>query len=233
MEPVMSDLGRREAIQRRFWDRVYDRFALWYDGVDWFTGNAAHRLRRRVLAHLPAPGSRVLEIGFGTGRLHVELAPRYRVAGVDLAYGMARLTARRLASRGMIPVLCVANANALPWPAATFDAVCSTFFFSAVADAGRALDEMVRVTRPGGRVLIVDAGEALDGNQVAHMLARAWEALGDYMRDERPLMAARGLAVERHDYGPWSAVHITIGTVPARAEDWDAPALGVATSAAD
>jgi len=203
-----------EKAQRHFWDPVYDRLAGLYDAVDWLTGNTTHRLRRRALAHLPPAGSRVLEIGFGSGRLHLELAGRYALAGTDLAPGMARLAARRLAGRGLASLLAVGNVRALPWRDDHFDAVIATFAFSAIADAGQALDEMVRVTRPGGKVIIVDAGEAQDGNRAAHTLARLWEAMGDYMRDEVPLMKARGLAVVREDYGPWRCIHVTVGTLP-------------------
>ena len=59
----------RGTIQRRFWNPVYDRLATWYDAVDWLTFNTTHRLRLPVLRHLPPPGSRVLEIGFGSGKL--------------------------------------------------------------------------------------------------------------------------------------------------------------------
>jgi ubiquinone/menaquinone biosynthesis C-methylase UbiE len=203
-----------ERAQRHFWDPVYDRLAGLYDAVDWLTANTTHRLRRRALAHLPPAGSRLLEIGFGSGRLHLELAGRYALAGTDLAPGMARLAARRLAAHGLSSLLAVGNVRALPWRDGHFHGVVATFAFSAVADAGQALDEMVRVTRPGGKVVIVDAGEAMDGNRPARMLARLWEAMGDYMRDEVPLMEARGLAVEREDYGPWRCIHVTVGTLP-------------------
>jgi ubiquinone/menaquinone biosynthesis C-methylase UbiE len=200
--------------QRGFWDPVYDRLSWFYDAVDWFTFNATHRLRLRALTYLPSENSRVLEIGFGSGRLHQELAGAYCLYGIDLAPGMARLTRRRLETRDLQPRLCVGNVYALPWPDAQFDAVLSTFVFSAFPDAGRALDEMVRVTRPGGKVLIVDAGEAEDGNRMARFFAWLWQRFGDYMRDEAPLMEARGLAAEREEYGPWRSVHITVGTLP-------------------
>ena len=203
-----------ERIQRHFWNPVYDRLAQFYDAVDWFTGNTTHRLRRRALSYLPLAGSRVLEVGFGSGRLHMELAAAYDLAGLDLAPGMVRLTRRRLAAQGLASGLCVGSAYALPWPDDHFHAVLSTFAFSAFPDAGRALDEMVRVTVPGGRVIIVDAGEAADGNAMAHLLAELWVAFGDYMRDEVPLMATRGLAVERLEYGPWGCVHVVAGTLP-------------------
>lgn len=202
----------REKIQRHFWAPIYNRLAGLYDAVDWLTFNTTHRLRKRGLRRLPQPGSRLLEIGFGSGRLHLDLAEQYEMAGLDLAPGMARLTGRRLAARGRESNLCVGSAYALPWPDGHFDAVLSTFAFSALPDAGRALDEMVRVTRLGGRVIIVDAGEASDGNAFAHFFAWLWEAFGDFMRDEAPLMEARGLAVEREEYGPGRCVHVVVGT---------------------
>jgi ubiquinone/menaquinone biosynthesis C-methylase UbiE len=210
----------RRTIQRRFWKPVYDRLANLYDAVDWLTGNTTHRLRKPALRYLPFgnededENGHVLEIGFGSGKLHVEMASRHRMAGVDLALGMARLTRRRLAARGLHSDLAVGNVCALPWRDRLFDAVVSTFAFSAFPDAGAALDEMVRVVKPGGRVIIVDAGEASDRNVVAHLLAKAWASLGDYMRDEVPLMEARGLMVEREEYGPWSSVHVVVGTRP-------------------
>jgi ubiquinone/menaquinone biosynthesis C-methylase UbiE len=102
----------------------------------------------------------------------------------------------------------------MPYPDASFDAVVSTFAFSAIPDAEAAMDEMVRLLKPGGRVIIVDAGEAQDGNPIAKVLAKLWEALGDYMRDEVPLMKARGLKVRREDYGPWDSVHVVVGERP-------------------
>lgn len=205
-----------EALQRRFWDPFYDRWAGFYDVlVNWLTLGVTQRLRRRALAYLPAEGDRVLEIGFGSGRLHHELAERYELAGLDLAPGMAHRPRRRLTRHDLHSALCVANAYAIPWPEESFDAVLSTFAFSAIPDGGRALDEMIRVTRPGGRVIIVDAGEAPNGNLPAHLLASLWAALGDFIRDEVPLMEARGLTVERAAYGPWGCVHVVVGQRPA------------------
>lgn len=201
----------REVIQRGFWDRAYNRLAGLYDAVDWFTGGATHRFRRRALPYLPPDGARVLEIGFGSGRLHLELAKRYQMAGLDLAPGMVDLTRRRLGARGLVSDLRRGNVEEIPWADESFDAVISTFAFSAFPDADAAMDEIVRLIKPGGRVIIVDAGEASDGNAMARFLAWLWEALGDYMRDEAPLMAARGLAVQREEFGPWRCIHVTVG----------------------
>lgn len=207
----------RTLVQQRFWQPIYNRLSWAYDAVDWFTGNTTHRLRRRIMPFLPDAGSRVLEIGMGSGKLHMELAPHYDMAGIDLAPGMVELTRRRLSQRRLSSLLAVADACALPWPAATFDAVFSTFVFSAIPNAARALDEMIRITRPGGKVILVDAGPAEDGNSVAQLLALTWELVGDYMRDEAALMTERGLAVRRMDFGPYHAVHVVVGQLPVTA----------------
>ena len=196
---------RRFTFQRYFWNPIYDRLARGYDAVDWLTGFTTQRLRTRALAYLPHPGTRLLEIGFGSGMLHAGLASRYKMAGIDLAPGMAGLTRQRLDNSGRHSALCVGSVYAIPWPDATFDAVLSTFAFSAFADADRALDEMVRVIVPGGKVIIVDAGRADDGNLVAAMLARVWEPLGDYMRDERPLLAVAASASNVKSMAPKGA----------------------------
>lgn len=203
-----------EQLQRYFWNPVYDKLSLLYDAVDWLTGNATHHFRLRVWPHLPPAGSRVLEIGLGSGRLHCQLAESFEMSGLDLAPGMVRLTRRRLAACDLASTLCCGSACALPWPDGYFDAVIATFALSAIPDAERAMDEMVRVTKLGGQVIIVDAGEVSDGNTMAHLLAWLWEWLGDYMRDEVPLMVARGLSVLREEYGPWGCVHVVIGTKP-------------------
>ncbi len=204
----------RNTIQRRFWNPVYDRLATWYDAVDWLTFNTTHRLRLRALGHLSPPGSRVLEIGFGSGKLHAQLAGQYQMAGLDLAPGMQRLTQRRLAAHSLTSDLRTGSVYAIPWPDASFDAVLSTFAFSAFPDADAAMDEMIRVVKPGGKVIIVDAGESKGGNLMARWLANLWELLGDYMRDEVPLMEARGLQVKREEYGPWNCIHVVVGTRP-------------------
>lgn len=200
----------RITIQRHFWNPVYDRLARGYDVVDWLTGFTTQRLRLRLLPHLPPSGAHLLEIGYGSGMLHAALARRYRMSGLDRAPGMARQTRRRLDREGLCSDLCVGSVYTIPWPDNTFDCVLSTFAFSAFADAGQALDEMARVLKSVGRLIIVDAGRADNGNYFAAALARTWELMGDYMRDERPLLARRGFSVEREEYGPGGCVHLVV-----------------------
>jgi ubiquinone/menaquinone biosynthesis C-methylase UbiE len=216
---LLSRKDVRIWIQHHFWDRFYDRGSEIYEAMVRLSMGWWERLQGEALNWLPPEGARILEVGFGTGRLHVELARRYRTAGIDLAPGMVAYTQKRLARKGLESELVRGSAAAMPWANATFDAVVSTFAFSAMPDAEAVVAEMGRVVKSGGRVIIVDAGDALDGNWVAWALARLWAAGGDFMRDERPYMQAAGLAhIMREDYGPFNSVHVTVGTKPPAVE---------------
>jgi demethylmenaquinone methyltransferase/2-methoxy-6-polyprenyl-1,4-benzoquinol methylase len=97
------------------------------------------------------PGDRVLDLAGGTGVSAAEIARSgaYSVAA-DFSLGMLRTGAWR-----RVPMVA-ADALHLPFADAAFDAVCISFGLRNVADPGRALAEMARVTRPGGRLVVCE-----------------------------------------------------------------------------
>ena len=116
--------------------------------------------RARVLDLLaPLPGEQVLDIGAGPGLLALDLArlvgEQGRVVGLDLAPAMVETAARRLSGLTHAEVR-LGDALALDLADGSFDAVVSTQVYEYVADMPRALSELHRVLRPGGRALILD-----------------------------------------------------------------------------
>ena len=116
--------------------------------------------RARVLDLLaPRPGEHVLDIGVGPGLLAHDLARLVgdsgRVVGLDTSPDMLKTADARL--EALSQAECVlGDAEALPCPDAAFDAAVSTQVYEYVPDMPRALTELHRVLKPGGRALILD-----------------------------------------------------------------------------
>lgn len=101
-----------------------------------------------ALAQLNA-GDRVLDVGGGTGRVSILFAPKVKAVVVsDSAIGMVK----QAKERGLCTV--VSHAEKLPYAAGQFDRVIMVDAFHHVADQQTTLDEMWRMTAPGGKIII-------------------------------------------------------------------------------
>lgn len=112
------------------------------------------RWRRRLWSQLP--GSRILEVGVGTG-LNTPYYGRERyVTALDLGKEGLQ-SAARLASRlGVEAQFIQGDVEALPFSGESFDAVAATFLFCSVANPQRGLAEIMRVLKPGGTLLLLE-----------------------------------------------------------------------------
>jgi SAM-dependent methyltransferase len=108
-----------------------------------------------------SPGARVLEVGCGTGddaRLLAALVgPGGRVVGIDASEAMIGV-ARERSSDSSLPVeFALGDVRALRLPEDAFDACrCERVLMHVDGDPAGGIDEMIRVTRPGGRIVILD-----------------------------------------------------------------------------
>ncbi len=108
--------------------------------------------------HPPLEGARVLDVGCGTGEIVARLAARFPQAsfvGVDLEESHLERARVRCAAFGPRVRFQRGDALALSFPAAEFDLVVCRHMLQAVPDARGAVAEMVRVTRPGGRLHLI------------------------------------------------------------------------------
>jgi SAM-dependent methyltransferase len=132
---------------------VFDRVADSYDATRGFPPGVGARAAERIAAAgRLGPGSRVLELGIGTGRIALPLAERIGALwGVDLSAPMLA----RLASKPGAERVRVARADAarLPFPDAAFDAVLGVHVFHLIPRWREVLRETARVLAPGGRLL--------------------------------------------------------------------------------
>jgi SAM-dependent methyltransferase len=112
------------------------------------------RTANRLLA--PEVGMRLLEVGCGRGHL----TRRLQEQGLDAVGIDANPHA---VEHGVAPHLLVMQAEALDFPDASFDLLCSFHAIEHVGPLDRALAEMARVIRPGGRLLLVYPAEPIQG----------------------------------------------------------------------
>lgn len=110
--------------------------------------------RRATLAALDAqPGERVLDLAAGTGTSSEPLADAgVQVVPCDLSMGMLGVGKRRRPDLGFV----AGDAVHLPFADASFDAVTMSFGLRNVAGTQAALEELLRVTRPGGRLVVCE-----------------------------------------------------------------------------
>ena len=118
------------------------------------------RQRMRTLEVLsPRTGERIIEVGCGPGLLVHDLATEVgaegRVVGVDTSLPMLQLAERRCADLPQVE-LVEGDATNLAADDATFDAVACIQVLLYIADVDRVLDEMRRVLKPGGRIVIME-----------------------------------------------------------------------------
>ncbi len=102
-------------------------------------------------------GSRVLEVGVGTG-LNLPLYPRdAHITGIDISEEMLKKARERVAQFGMANVdLMVMDGSRLDFPDNSFDRVIATYVISAVPDPVKTLLEMRRVCKPSGHLVILN-----------------------------------------------------------------------------
>jgi len=235
-----ADLDKAPADVSAMFDAIAERYDLLNDVLSL----GQDRLWRRFVAATVAarPGERVLDLAAGTGTSSrtFTTAGAYCVA-CDFSLGMLQVGARKAASlrrpqSGPVPGpvrFAAGDALALPFRDRAFDAVTISFGLRNVADPDAALAEMLRVTRPGGRLVICEFGhlpaarlDAWYGRYLSAFLpavARrlspsgdAYEYLAESIRDwpQAPELARRMGAAG------WSAIrwrNLTLGVVTVHA----------------
>ncbi|MEQ8833712.1 MAG: bifunctional demethylmenaquinone methyltransferase/2-methoxy-6-polyprenyl-1,4-benzoquinol methylase UbiE [Miltoncostaeaceae bacterium] len=141
---------------------MFDRIAPRYDLLNRTMTMGIDGRWRRVAAQVAdvAAGERALDCCTGTGDLAFELAARVTgsgsVVGIDFSEAMIGQAREKAAERGSAIDFLVGDAMELPFADDHFDAATVAFGIRNVADLDRALAEMTRVVRPGGKVVILE-----------------------------------------------------------------------------
>jgi phosphatidylethanolamine/phosphatidyl-N-methylethanolamine N-methyltransferase len=135
--------------------KIYYEFSHLYDRI--FSRIFYPRIAATLRSLNLPPGSRVLEVGVGTGLSLAAYPPDVEVTGIDLASEMLDQAREKLQrNRWQHVRLLRMDALDLKFPDASFDYVTAFHVVSVVPDPARMMREMTRVCRPGGKVVIIN-----------------------------------------------------------------------------
>ena len=160
---ISTPEGKRQYVRTLF-ATIADRYDLITVALSY--GQDRRWKRRLLRLAAPAPGTRALDLATGTGDLAFALAQRgARVVGLDITTRMIEL-ARAKAPAESATAFLVGDMLALPFPSSSFDIVTTGYGLRNVPDLPRAVDEILRVLKPGGQAL------SLDFNRPSNALVR-------------------------------------------------------------
>lgn len=144
---------------------MFTRIAPDYDRANSVLSFGVHRGWRRtaVKAANIQTGAHCLDVATGTADLAIALARKSadegRVVGLDFSRGMLIEAKKKLERRSEAVRLVQGDALRLPFPDEVFDVATIAFGIRNVDDPGRGVDEMARVVKPGGRVVVLEFGQ--------------------------------------------------------------------------
>lgn len=158
---------------------VFHSVAEKYDVMNDLMSFGVHRLWKRYTIQQSAarPGQSILDLAGGTGDLAAKFSHRVgksgRVVLADINESMLRVGRERLTNMGIVGNIeyALANAEELPFESDTFDCITIAFGLRNVTDKDRALESMLRVLKPGGRLLILEFSKP-----VVPLLSKAYDA---------------------------------------------------------
>jgi len=141
---------------------VFKSVAPSYDLMNDLMSLGLHRLWKRFAIEMSGvrAGSKVLDVASGSGDLAAAFARRVGPAGVvwmtDINGAMLEVGRDKLVDAGIFAPLALCDAEKLPFPSESFDCVSVAFGLRNMTHKDRALAEMTRVARPGGRVIVLE-----------------------------------------------------------------------------
>ena len=143
---------------------VFRSVATRYDIMNDLMSLGTHRLIKRFTIELSGlrQGNRVLDLAGGTGDLSIRFSPIVGKEGhvvlADINAAMLKVGRDRIVDRGLQPNITVAQGDAecLPFADNCFDCVCIAYGLRNVTRKERALESIIRVLKPGGRVLVLE-----------------------------------------------------------------------------
>ncbi len=139
-----------ETIKRR-----YDRIAPFFDGMEaCVEGLFFRRWRKRLWAKVQ--GEHVLEVGVGTGKSFAFYPTTAQITAIDFSPAMLKQAAEKARRNQITVALNLMDVESLCYADNCFDTVVASFVFCSVPHPHKGLKELLRVCKPGGKVILLE-----------------------------------------------------------------------------
>jgi len=202
---VSEPKNKREFTEK--YNKFYTIFARNYDIVTkilpfW------ERWLKATIAHIQGP--RVLEVSFGTGYLLTQYAAHFETYGIDYNEIFVAMLQEKLMQKGISANILQGDAQALPYEDEFFDSIVNTMAFTAYPDGIKAMSEMHRVLKTGGKLIMVDINYPHNRKGFGMQATKAWIAMGDIVREMKPIFDQFNFEYSDEEIGGFGSVHLYI-----------------------
>ena len=200
------------ARQRRVWDKaapIYDKQIAFFERIQF--GGGRQWVCSRAFG-------RILEVAIGTGRNLPFYPADAQITAIEISPAMLAIARQRATDLGIDADLREGDAEALPFADNSFDTVVCALSLCTIPDPAKAITEMARVLKPGGKLLLLDhIGSRWWPVWVVQRFMEVFSArAGEYMtRRQLPLLAPAGLQVVEAQQLKWGTVERIAATKPA------------------
>ncbi len=203
---------------------LYHEMAFTYDVVSWTVSMGEWQCwQRAALKHLNVEaGARVLELAHGPGNLQIDLrSAGLNPVGLDFSAQMGEIAYGKLTRHDIAPKLVRGRAQALPFAAASFGVIVSTFPTDFIIDP-LTIAEAYRVLKPGGRLVFVPNGVLTRGGVARQGIEAAYRATGQsgsWPIQVRDRFTAAGFTISQvMEQCQSSVAQVVIAEKPAKSE---------------
>ena len=184
----------------------YQRLSPFYDLME---GMAEFRYDpwRKKLWSLVS-GSKVLEVGVGTGKNMPHYPKGIQITAIDLTPGMLDVARRHAEKLRPNVDLRLGDAQSLDFPNSSFDTAVATFFFCSVPDPLLGLRELARVVKPDGKILLLEhirSENEVIGKVMDALINRGEDDGGEHQSSHGRERKKAGLQIESVEDLVWAA----------------------------
>ncbi|MBM3282662.1 class I SAM-dependent methyltransferase [Candidatus Gottesmanbacteria bacterium] len=212
IDDILRDSRFMRLTQIKLFDLFYRAYRAWPRFYDSLTQLLSFGLwekwQNRAFEDLF--GKKILEIGVGPGSLLINMVKKgYSVTGIELQQGMAFEARRRVKQASIHVDILHQSVYHLPFNDEIFDCIVLTFVLAEIAELDRAIAEMKRVLKKGGKIIVIAGGMPQDKNLAAKILFKLVmpHTTLRLERDNKIHFEKHGFRATREDFGPFNMIN--------------------------